>query len=233
MAKQFFIKNGSLCFIVPFFTDGSSVCDTLSYRLGKYLTPNKDHETNKQIVEEQIDNIKIDFIAGIISSFPQAQTNYCPNSCSNKNANILYKDIKGRFLCNCFSNAIKFHDDDIQRKNFTQFYLDNFKITYNSDIVPNFECSFEMTVLLYLMNEDKQRVAYLLLEIDMQTIKYGVNAVSSKSDKSFIKSDSIIFIKHLFYKNKLVVQIHNGQRNVKQNLQEWVVEYIKTLCFKY
>lgn len=224
MTNQFFIKNGSLCFIIPFFTENSSVCKTLSKGLEKNLNLFSKDDTIKEVKGNFIKKIQKD------SLFPNAEINYCPISCKN-HKNIQYKKRVGRFLCDCSSNAIKFHDDGIQRKNFTQFYLDNFKITYKSSNVDNFSCSFEMAALLYLMNEENQKVAYLLLEIDMRKIQYGDNSCSLKG----INSDPIIFIKHLFYKKKLEVQIeeikeHTETQEKEKSLQEWVVNYMNKLC---
>lgn len=238
MENQFYIKKGSLCFIIPVFTEKSKVCDKylnkLAIDLKRINDEGLDKNGRRKCRRNTIKGSKLEFINDprIYRHFPNIQTNF-------QSAPKCTKTYEGRFLCQCCASAIKFHDDGIQKKNTMQFHLDSFNIKYHlendgndktpSSIEDAFECSFNMNVILYLMHEEDEKIAYLLFEVNMADIEDFCIINDTSTFNNYVKSEQIIFIKHLFYKSKMTVQI-NDKKSDKENLQEWVNDYIKRLC---
>lgn len=227
MENQFFIKNGSFCFIIPFFTENSFVCNTffneLKSKLDTLETQELDKNKKKQERKDIIKKLKAKFINDIKTDYfseikPNFHTRFCKGIKHNE------KEYNGRFVCKCMSSAVKFHDDISQKKNTAHFFLDSFEVNYQHK---NFKCSFKFNTILYLTHEDNEKAAYLLFEINMVDIN------EFKSTLHYINSEQIIFIKHLFYKSKMKLQIQrlSNNKEIKNNcsLQEWVNEYINQL----
>ena len=123
MENQFYIKKGSLCFIIPVFTEKSKVCDKylnkLAIDLKRINDEGLDKNGRRKCRRNTIKGSKLEFINDprIYRHFPNIQTNF-------QSAPKCTKTYEGRFLCQCCASAIKFHDDGIQKKNTMQFHLD-------------------------------------------------------------------------------------------------------------
>lgn len=233
MKNQFFIKKGSFCFIVPFFTENSSVCNTYFKDLKNEIkqleqkVPDEDlkraerKKIIKELKEKFISQIRTDYFPDIK---PNLKTRFCEEIKSGGG------NYNGRFLCKCMSSAVKFHDDISQQRNAAQFFLDSFKVIYNYG---EFECSFNFNTILYLMHEDKEKAAYLSVEINMEDIN-DFKIVDKISVPHSVRSEQIIFIKHLFYKSKMRMQIQRLTNNKETlnnySLQQWVKDYLNNLC---
>ena len=125
MENQFFIKNGSFCFIIPFFTENSSVCNTffneLKSKLETLKTQELDKNKKKQEREDIIKKAKAKFINDIKNDYfseikPNFHTKFCKGIKNHE------KEYNGRFVCKCMSSAVKFHDDISQKKNIAHFF---------------------------------------------------------------------------------------------------------------
>lgn len=125
MKNQFFIKKGSFCFIVPFFTENSSVCNTYFKDLKNEIKQLEQKVTNENLkrVERKkiIKELKEKFISQIRTDYfpdikPNLKTRFCDEIKSGGG------NYNGRFLCKCMSSAVKFHDDISQQKNAAQFF---------------------------------------------------------------------------------------------------------------
>lgn len=218
MSKRFYIKKGSFCFIVPFFTENSDVCnkylEELKGKLDKAEGKNEEErKERKQATKDMKENlVKLLKNAG----FDYAKSNFEPEMCPNRGYN-------GRFLCSCVSSAVKFHDDMSQENNAAQFFLDSYKVRYEHK---GFECMFVMNVLLYIVHEQSEKAAYIVIEIDLE--KTNGNMVKRVG----VDTDMVVFIKHLFYKEKMMVTMLRGtdEKEKMTNLTEWIKGYMKDLC---
>lgn len=232
MENQFFIQKGSFCFIIPFFTENSSICNKYFKNLKNKTENINKNDNNRTERKRIIENAKADFINNIKTNYfedirPNFHSDHIPPSCPEKNNNSKYN---GRLLCKCISSAAKFHDDISQQRNTSQFFLDSFNAKYNYN---NLECLFKFNTILYLIHDDNEKAAYLLIEINMDDIN-KFNIISKDSSSNIhIKSEQIIFIKHLFYKGKMKIEIErltNNKETKQCSLQEWVNNYLKELC---
>lgn len=223
MNNQFFIQKGSFCFIIPFFTENSYVCKNFFNNLKNLYNSDKTYSSHGEFKKKAKKKfakltIKTDYFPEIE---PNLQTKFCPKK---------HLGYSGRFLCKCMSSAVKFHDDISQEKDAVHLFLDSFNVKY---IHPNVKCSFKFNTVLYLIHDDNEKAAYLLIEINMEDID-NFNIENPNLLKKYISSEQIIFIKHLFYKNKMKLQIERlSNKREKKNdcsLQEWVIDYIRQLC---
>ena len=235
MENLFYIKKGSLCFIIPVFTENSKVCDKYLNKLAADLERINDEGFDKnerrKCRRNTIKRSKHEFITDqrIRRYFPNIQTKFQPSECT--------ETYEGRFLCRCCASAIKFHDDGIQKKNTLQFHLDSFNIKYyhkkdgnnegTSSIENAFECSFNMNVILYLMHEGDEKIAYLLFEINMEDISGGIINDNSTSIQ-YVRSEQIIFIKHLFVNTLHVLKSRLSKRMLHKTLPPQVFAKQKT-----
>lgn len=219
MSKRFYIKKGSFCFIVPFFTENSDVCngyfEELADRLDKVVGSNEEErrKERKRVTRDMKENLVERLKNG---GFEYAKSNFEPEMCPNSGYN-------GRFLCSCVSSAVKFHDDMSQKNNAAQFFLDSYKVRYEHK---GFECMFVMNVLLYIVHEQSEKAAYIVIEMDLE--KTNGNMVKRVG----VDTDMVVFIKHLFYKEKMMVAMLRGaeDRGKMTNLTEWIKGYMKDLC---
>lgn len=268
MEEHFFIKRGSLCFVIPIFTEESNACEEFFSNLKQIFEESEKNDANIAIQQDfndkkshndpkktKIKEEKENFTRRLKENYAQINKNkvffISPNfgTCEGYN---------GRFLCNCVSVAVKFHDDISLRKNTAQFYLGKFEVEYKYTINSNgqkpsidskngFKCIFKFNAMLYLTHEDNEKAAYLVLEINKDDIG-DFSITDIVSPKGCIKTEQIIFIKHLFYKSKMKVNVkwidnktqkHQPSENVSLesatceanvSLQEWAYKYIKDLC---
>lgn len=126
MKNQFFIKKGSFCFIIPFFTENSSVCNQYFNKLKENIEKLEKTETDenskrgkrKKIIKYLKENF-INEIKKETDYFTNIKPNFHTKFCRIRPGEDKYN---GRFLCKCMSSAIKFHDDISQQKNAVQFF---------------------------------------------------------------------------------------------------------------
>ena len=233
MDDLFYIKDGSFCFIIPIFTQESKVCNSLFNKLQQIQ--NKKGTSPKDEIKQETNNAK-EYFANHLrkNGFKNAQTHYTPHLCDH--------NYTGRFLCDCMASAIKFHDDVNQKNNATQFFLDNYTANY---VNKQFSLKFNFNTLLYLIHEKDEKVAYLVIEIDLKQYNTNIKTCTQNcaiyklcdmllnyKTKHYIIPDLIIFIKHIFYKNKMNVFLsrNNYYNNINTNLQQWCIKYLKDIC---
>jgi len=210
------IKKDSLCFDIPFTIENKKkgIIRRKENIFTKYFDtikniPNKSERNpkRKESAKEYIITIKDIYIIDLLKSkFRNVNANFKPIGCE--------LDYNGRFLCKCFSLAAKFHDDDSQKKEIVQLWLDSISVNYK---YPNSDdrFSFEMNIILQVSQENEEYNAHLILHIPIK-------------DKTI---DEIIFLKHLFYKKNLEVEIER-KLEIKWkpcSLHDWFKEYIKNL----
>lgn len=213
--KELYIKEGSFCFIIPFFSKGSDICDRYFNELNE-ARENK----NKNLKNEDAEKITKNFINQLRSpSFPYIKANFIQKDCKFKN------NYKRRFLCQCVSSAIKFHDDISQRNNTTQIHLDTYTVEYSHN---KHWCTFTFNTFLYISHNDDQKTSFLIIDINITNI--NGNLFISLPSKA-LSPDYIIFIKHLFYKQKMkvILKRNNTEPTNYNSLQEWITNYTTDL----
>ncbi len=239
MGEQFYIKKGAFCFIIPIFTDNSKICNEYFGLLNKGLKEFKElKEKKREFITEWkskfADALRKDNTEPTTTSLqetqkpsndaPRSGLDVSPNFCQKECKNIdKYKDeYKGRFLCKCVASAIKFHDDKSQQKSAAHFYLGKHDVEYQNIV----NVKFSFNAVLYLTHEDKEKAAYLVIEINKEDIK-DFSITNQGKPAGTITAEQIIFIKHLFYKQKMEVTIDNEE---KCSIQNWLVKYLDKLC---
>ena len=221
MAKEFFGEEGSLAFVIPFFfttEDGneSNVCT----RLFNKVKPDDDRD--------QYEEYKDELRNALSNRFPYVEVGFhgASGKCGKKRC---YFDeechgktdsYKGRNLCPCLSVSRKFHDDASQNIPRIELCLGRYHVRY---IVPNPEDIFEFYIdaLLLLSNETGGEGGYLVFNISLDSVKG--NCIENVTHN---KLDNFIFIKHLFYKDRLKCSINN-EHNI--SIKEWAGNVFRSL----
>ena len=214
--KDFFIKRGSFCFIIPFFTNVLEKYEDFFSPYQKQLdTPgylSLSPQEQKKKRKEIINALKGKFVSHLKQSgFPNAQTNFCPDSCIYKSENY-----QGKYLCTCFSTAAKFHDDISQTDATAQFYLDHYQVKYQKD---EYQIEFEFDIFLYINQKEEEKIGYIVIEIDLNNRH----------------PEDLIFIKHLFYKRTLPVTLYKKEGTLLHkeedhtNMQKWILKYLSQI----
>lgn len=207
MYDKFYIKNGSFCFIIPFFTEKSDICDQFFQNLKdkqKEIDDNFSGDQRTKEKNEKTKELKNEFVQNIRNAnFPYIQTNFSCDSCTKEQ--LLYKR---RHLCQCVSSAVKFHDDISQRNDLTQLYLDHYSASYSHNDI---SCKFEFDVILHISHNSEEKISYVVIEMNTKNIKGNLSRVATPDDA--LDPEYIIFIKHLFYKCKMKLSIRRGSAN--------------------
>lgn len=240
MDNKFYIKEGSFCFIIPFFTEGSDVCDNFFKTLQdewKDIDTKFEGKERKEKKDNATERVKQAFVSELKNvNFPHIQTNFSSKFCIEGKS----KRYARKHLCNCVSCAAKFHDDISQKNNSTQIYLDQYKAYYkhtSEEQEQEVRCNFVFNVLLYLNHVSEEKVGYMVIEMNMKDIEG--NFFVDTTPKDTLDPEYIIFIKHLFYKQKMILELErqkigtddtaNSKKRVT-SLQNWVTDYLRKLC---
>ena len=153
MDDKFYIKDGSFCFIIPFFTKESDICDQFFQNLKnkrKEVDANFSGDENIKEKMKVTEITKNEFVQNIKNAnFPFIQTNFSCKFCTQEQ--LLYKR---KHLCQCVSSAVKFHDDISQKNDSTQLYLDHYSASYSHNDV---FCEFDFNVILYINHDNEGR----------------------------------------------------------------------------
>lgn len=227
MNDKFYIKDGSFCFVIPFFTEGSDICDHFFEELQsewKVIEENSvdgDRHTKKceataRIKKQFVDNLRN-------ANFPFVKTNLsCPIY------HHAHREYNRKHLCQCVSSATKFHDDISQKNKSTQLYLDHYTVTYN---YRDTKCKFDFNVLLYINHEIEGKISYVVIEINTRDIE-GNLFDYARTPEGTLDPEYIIFIKHLFYKRKMTVNLQRRGKAKHKTccLQDWITGYLQKLC---
>lgn len=214
--SQFSCETGSIAFIIPFyFTNFSD--DKCSDNVCSRLFRNIDHKIqetkNKTIYKKE----KKRLVATLKQSFPRAAIRYnCPNWIKQNSENKENEDYSGRNLCKCFSVCRKFHDDHTLNTDRLEVYLGTYNIEYDltDGLNPKY-FHFSCDAVLLLTNESGSECGYIILKIDQHSISQNIFEKDSV--------DFYIFIKHLFYKNRLKCSIAD-KYNI--SIQEWCNKFL-------
>lgn len=240
-------EDGVMSFVIPFITEDSVVCkelfksisdhekkkDVLSKKEIKYY---ENHEIWKDVEFEKeshdlYEEHKELFIKNVLKEsekkFYQNEVHFWDNaepyyncSSSNNDTKCLYK---GRNLCRCFSLSRKFHDDKAENHERFEIFLGSYPVQYTViNSVPERYIKFRIDCLLLMTNEEDDKSGYLVLNIPIKSIEENLG-IAQKG----IKLNSLIFIKHLFYKSKLKMVQVGEYKSV--SLQEWANVYLNRL----
>ncbi|MDD2436226.1 MAG: hypothetical protein PHG27_02820 [Massilibacteroides sp.] len=188
-------------------TFNGSLCFNIPFETNKsnllnreYYKKIKNNINNNEICYEQ----KKELISFFRTCFP----NVCPVMACNQK--IKYE---GSFLCHCVSVADKFLDDKNHNNFALQFLLGRYPVSYTYESIKGKKCSFSFDLLLTLHSHvevnDEEIQTHLLLLIPLENRS----------------ADEIIFIKHLFFKNKLFCRI--GEDNdmlIIDRLKNWLID---------
>lgn len=238
-------SDGVMSFVIPFITEDSVICkelfksisdhekkkDVLSKKEMKYYENHEiwkdvefekeSHDLYKEHKELFIKNVLKEsekkFYQNEVHFWDNAEPYYkCPNAGNDINCKY-----KGRNLCRCFSLSRKFHDDKAENHERFEIFLGSYPVKYT---VFNNKSSIEFTIdcLLLLTNEEDDKSGYLVLNIPITSIDENLG-IAQKG----IKLNSLIFIKHLFYKSRLKM-VHVGEYE-SVSLQEWAIAYLDRL----
>ena len=226
MDDKFYIKDGSFCFIIPFFTKESDICDQFFQNLKEKRKEVDANFSGDEKIKEKMrvtEVIKNEFVQNIKNAnFPFIQTNFSCRFCNKEQ--LLYKR---KHLCQCVSSAVKFHDDISQKNDSTQLYLDHYSASYSHNDV---FCEFDFNVILYINHDNEGKISYVVIEINAKNIKG--NLFSNVTPDDTLDPEYIIFIKHLFYKRKMTLDLlRKGSTEKKECcLQNWATDYMRKLC---
>lgn len=218
--KEFNGHDGSIAFVLPFLFSPNDEKETnRCTELFNKIKQDEDrfsyHELKnelKEILSEQFPKAEVYYRGSTIIG-----NNEVVRKCCRSQAESLYK---GRNLCSCFSVSRKFHDDpskDIQR---LEIFLGTHHIRYEIEQSDKF-FEFYLDSLLLLSNEKGGECGYLVFNINIASIRE--NCVYKLTENYL---DIIIFLKHLFYKNKLTCSI-DTTRNI--SIQDWTNDYFNRL----
>lgn len=132
----------------------------------------------------------------------------------------------GRSLCKCMAVAGKFHDDQSQAVKRAEFFLGTYPVKYygerSVEDEPVFEC--RMDAILMLVHDDADKTGYVVLNCPLESFKD--NGLFDHTDRKDHTLECLIFLKHLFYKQRLRMTVGNVE-NI--TMQEWINEYLKCL----
>lgn len=221
MIEQFYCKEGYIAFLIPFSYTSENSSNRCTDIFSK-IDPHDDREQYEAHKEDLRDLLKYDFpdAANCYKGATEQDSNQEKTSkchyCERHKQNAIFKS---RNLCPCFSISRKFHDDQSQNIPRLDIYLGTYHIHY--DALDDHFFEFYMDSLLLLSNEAGGECGYLVFNISLTSIRE--NCIGIQTQNSL---DNIIFLKHLFYKNRLKCVINN-ERDI--SVQEWTDKYVKKL----
>ncbi len=192
--------KGSLCFNIPFEVDSNNLLTEEYYKKVLDFTNNKEQNFEKKasLVEK---------FQG--SYFPKAEpVMICPGGTT------VCEEYRSRFLCHCVSVAKKFLDDRNHGNTALHFFLGNYTVNYSYWNSDKKECNFQFDLTLTFHSRieyDGEIQAHLLLHLSFDNYS----------------TDELIFIKHLFYKEKLQCEITDTTSKI--SLRDWSREQIQHL----
>jgi hypothetical protein len=209
--KEEKIHIGSLCFDIPFFIENTVKKNIFFEHFKKINDKKKEFPEDSSRWNEAHKKSEENIINRLLhKGFSKVkEKNFKP-----ENFECTYT---GRFLCDCFSLATKFHDDDNQRKETVQLWLDAIHVEYENP-GKSFSMDFDVNIMFQLFEEAGEYNAHLILHIPIE-------------DKTTI--DEIILMKHLFYKESLKLNIAIDRKTGSKiksesntSLYEWFESYI-------
>ncbi len=227
MVKQFFSQEASLAFIIPFsFTTDKKKDRNVCMELFGNIKPNDK--------PEQYEFLKSSLVSILKKKFPYATTYFHGTIAQNNNVfrNCCfrnYQPYKGRNLCHCFSICRKFHDDSSENIPRLDICLGTYLVHYE---LPDSGKIFEFYIDAFLLLSDAPsgRGGFLIFNISLASVrKSNIDALEENT------LDSFIFIKHLFYKNRLECSITDSDgknknvRGYKTSISKWADEYFGEL----
>lgn len=228
---QFTCKNndGYLAFIIPFY-----------YKSQKYNKNNLCERFFKEIRErEKKEKDKTgDRITAIYEDYKGQLCNAITNSNSSlfapqhnmaiDNQNCTCKHLvnyKGRNLCDCLSTSRRFHEENIQAIPRLEIALGLYNVRYEENFTKEgAHFAFQMRTSLLLNGLENNECGYLLLSIPLASIDESGFGSDTKN-----KLDNIIFLKHLFYKQRLQCSIKNDKTSRSASLQQWTDTYLQEI----
>ncbi|MBQ2242775.1 MAG: hypothetical protein II318_01005 [Bacteroidales bacterium] len=224
--NTFYCKDGKMAFFVPFtFSKENSFWNKWFNEedLKNEDLKSEDEEKRRTASEKSkvaYRNGKTQIITRLKSIdenlFKDAQV--CFEKC-HCNRGVHYNGAKN--LCSCMSINNKFHDDASQTALRTEMYLGSHTAVYkytNNGITVSF--SFDLNLYLSINKDDN--VCFLILCTGLDSFKNnGIFKVNEENDDYI--SDAIIFWKHIFYKDRLKVNIDGGG---PVSLRRWTTEYL-------
>lgn len=229
MSQQlhFSCNEGSIAFIIPFlFNSEDGKTTNKCIEIFEKIKPEDDRDKYEDY-KDQIRN-------AISYKFPNADIAFCGatefNDCQKLTKKCYYRDLyknhrsyKGRNLCPCLSVTRKFHDDDFQNIPRIEIYLGTYHVKYEK---PNTNKFFEFYIdtFLLLTNEKGGECGYLVFNISLASIRE--NCIGTFTSNSL---DNVIFLKHLFYKNRLKCTIIGNGENCCLSIPEWAYESFTNL----
>lgn len=217
--EQFFCNEGSLAFIIPFSLNNE--CQKLFFDGLKEKATSEDCYKIKNKIVEQIRQLQ-----GLFSHASTYYENYarckenCP--CYDEKDNKSNDEPQRRSLCRGLSISRNFHDDQAQDTPRFDVFLGTYNVLYRPTS-SNSDFSFHIDASLLLTTENNgDKMGYVLFNILLSSIRD--NLIIAKDNEL----DKLIFVKHLFYKNKLkcIIDNHNQPKDSDEpyqllSLQEW------------
>lgn len=228
LLQQLYCNEGSLAFIIPFLLNNEGE-KLLFDSLKEKATSEDCYQIKSKIVNQLREH------EGMFSLASTSYENYarckenCP--CYYENDSESDKHPQRRSLCRGLSISRRFHDDQSQNTPRFDIYLGSYNVSYTS-ISNNLDFSFVIDASLLLTTEkDGKKVGYVMYNILLSSIQD--NLIIAQDNEL----DKIIFVKHLFYKNKLKckIEVRNKSKNIIKSyplfsLQEWTTEvFLKEL----
>lgn len=230
---QLYCKEGTMAFIIPFTFEPikSTEPDTCSkffkeieekcYKDKQLMPEYQDEEALKILYEEY--RLKLVNVLNDPTKHSKEhdlfQAAACaadswPKKCGYKCEMLEYK---GRNLCKCFAVSRKFHDDASQDTPRLEVYLGSYPVLYKnggSEII-----RFTIDAMLLLTKERGQNgTGFVLFNIHLKLDQ-------NPEEGYYLGTDKFIFVKHLFYKNRLKCIIDNKEIS----LQKWTEQYLQNL----
>ena len=222
-------KDGQLAFIIPFYFksekgDKKSLCEAYFKEIIKQERQEKQKENgNIKAIYEHYKDLLCDELRNSNSAI------FAPHqSIEDENEYCTYcrtKDYQGRNLCDCLSISRRFHDDNSQYMPRLEISLGTYSVGYEENYTQEgAHFNFQMRASLLLNGKKNNECGYLLLSIPFASIdESGFGSATGN------KLDNIIFLKHLFYKQRLLCTIKNNNAAEKTSLQRWTDAYLQEL----
>ena len=126
----------------------------------------------------------------------------------------------GRNLCSCLSISRRFHDDSSQFNPRIEIFLGGYDIHYDDTRMKK-HFHFQMASTLLLNGKSGSECGYVMYVIPLASINEDCFGAETGNEL-----DNIIFLKHLFYKQRLHCSINKSE---PISLQKWTEQYVSTL----
>lgn len=225
---QFYCDKGAMAFIIPFLfknyiasEDEENVCTRLFRDVEKQTKLLKDDASIYDIEKNQLISILKHVFKGVKKYYPLEEDSGSAKCVENTDS------YKGRNLCKCFSVCRKFHDDSSMNIPRVEVYLGTYNVHYPSNLYDDWQSfDFSFDALLLLDNEKENECGYLMFVISLDFTEQKM----LYDNEEWNVLDNFIFIKHLFYKNRLKCDIQGLEKKYSHiSIQEWTDEYLNKL----